>query len=158
MTTKLKLLGLKETLKALRDLPDEIERPAFEEALTEAGEPMRQLAADLAPRRRSENSLADNIVITPNGPGNPERRDEVRVYMGPDLQKPGAAPHGHLAEFGTGPRYHKSGKYVGQMPATPFIRPAFDAEARGTIKRVGPLLWAIVKRAADRVRARSVTP
>lgn len=32
------------------------------------------------------------------------------------------APHAHLVEFGTGPRFHKStGKYVGEMPANPFF-------------------------------------
>lgn len=35
--------------------------------------------------------------------------------------------HGHLIEFGTGPRYHeKSGKYVGATPAQPFMRPALN--------------------------------
>lgn len=32
----------------------------------------------------------------------------------------------HLVEFGTGPRYHKSGKFVGVMPPQPFMRPAWD--------------------------------
>ena len=37
------------------------------------------------------------------------------------------APHAHLVEFGTGPRYQPSGKYVGSMPANPFFRWSVDA-------------------------------
>lgn len=32
----------------------------------------------------------------------------------------------HWIEFGTKARYLKNGKYVGRMPATPFMRPAFE--------------------------------
>jgi len=39
----------------------------------------------------------------------------------------------HLVEFGTAGRYHKSGKYVGAMPANPFFRGSVDS-ARGMIK------------------------
>lgn len=34
------------------------------------------------------------------------------------------SPHAHLIEYGTGPRYHKSGKHVGRGPAIPFFRQA----------------------------------
>ncbi len=38
------------------------------------------------------------------------------------------APHAHLVEYGTGPRYQKRPKkYVGEMPAKPFFRPAVEA-------------------------------
>ncbi len=36
------------------------------------------------------------------------------------------APHQHIVEFGTGPRYHKSGKSVGAMPANPFFRKSLE--------------------------------
>ena len=39
----------------------------------------------------------------------------------------------HLVEFGTAGRYHKSGKYVGAMPANPFFRGSIDA-ARSAVK------------------------
>lgn len=59
------------------------------------------------------------------------------------------APHAHLVEFGTDPRFHKStGKSTGTMPAHPFVRPAWDSkslEALGTIKTV---LTAEVMKAA----------
>jgi len=34
------------------------------------------------------------------------------------------APHAHLGEYGTVPRFRKSGGTTGQMPARPFFRPA----------------------------------
>lgn len=37
------------------------------------------------------------------------------------------APHAHLFEMGSGPRYHSNGKYVGEMPPRPFFRPGVDA-------------------------------
>ncbi len=48
----------------------------------------------------------------------------------------GIAPHQHLVEFGTGPRYAKgTGAYRGQMPPQPFFRATIDA-ARGVIKGI----------------------
>ncbi len=41
--------------------------------------------------------------------------------------------HAHLIEFGTAGRYHKSGKYVGAMPANPFFRSSIDS-AKGQMK------------------------
>ena len=157
---RLQLHGLREMQAALRALPDEIEDAAVVQALKEAGEPMRQGMADLAPRRRSAESLADNIVISEklsdSGKQTAPRdgKEEAYVYVGPDMEKPGYAPHGHLAEFGTGPRYHESGKSTGSMPAQPFVRPAFDAFKGVVARAFGPKMWEIVKAAAKKVRVR----
>lgn len=35
--------------------------------------------------------------------------------------------YGLWFERGTGPRYHKSGRFTGSMPARPFMRPGFEA-------------------------------
>ena len=37
------------------------------------------------------------------------------------------APHAFIIEYGTKPRYQKSGRYTGIGPAIPFFRPAVDA-------------------------------
>lgn len=160
--TRLRLTGLREAVRALRKLPDEIEPLVVERALTESAEPMRQAAEDLAPRRRPENSLADNIVVstklTSEGRQSAAavRKDEAAVYVGPDMEAPGSAQHAHLVEFGSGPRYHESGKFVGQMPAQPFMRPAFDATKGVVVRLFGPKLWEHIrnntKKLAGRVR------
>jgi len=36
------------------------------------------------------------------------------------------ARHAHIIEYGTKPRYQKSGRYTGIGPAIPFFRPAVD--------------------------------
>ena len=36
------------------------------------------------------------------------------------------APHAYIIEYGTKPRYQKSGRYTGIGPAIPFFRPAVD--------------------------------
>ena len=36
------------------------------------------------------------------------------------------APHAYIVEYGTKPRYQKSGRYTGIGPAIPFFRPAVD--------------------------------
>lgn len=45
------------------------------------------------------------------------------------------APHAHLVEFGTGPRYLSNGKHVGSMPANPFFRWSVDA-SRNAVREV----------------------
>jgi HK97 gp10 family phage protein len=66
-------------------------------------------------------------------------RDFVTVYMGPN--DPAAVPQ----EFGT----------VDQA-AQPFMRPAFQAEAEGTIHRVADGMKPEIDKAAARARARAL--
>ena len=77
----------------------------------------------------------------------------VDLVLGPDLKK--GAYHAHLVEFGTGPRYHESGRYVGEMPAQPFLRPAFDAEAAPSLDRLKPILASEIEKAVSRRAARA---
>jgi len=46
------------------------------------------------------------------------------------------APHGQLIEYGSGPRYHKSGKYVGRVKAKPFMRPAWDETKFAVLNKI----------------------
>lgn len=155
----MKLEGLRETQRALQRLPDALQKELVTAALIDAAQPMRDMAAELAPDAPPIGvGLSDNIVVSDklSGPASqeeqPARRDEVKVYVGVDGLKPGIAPHGILNEFGTGPRYHESGKYVGEMPAQPFMRPAFDGTARTVIRRFARSVKVIVENAARRVR------
>ena len=65
--------------------------------------------------------------------------------------------HGHFVEFGTGP-HRNGGKFAGSRhPGTapePFLRPAFDSEARPTIDRLAPLIWDGIQRNAARMPKR----
>lgn len=159
---KLKLHGVKEMQRALQELPDELQQPLVEVALVRAAAPMRDAAEELAPDAEPfGRGLVQHVITstklteTQAKEVGPPRKDEARVYVGIDGERPGYAPYAHLNEWGTGPRYHKSGKYVGEMPAKPFMRPAFDATARAVIRRFVEQLRPMIAAAAKRVAARN---
>lgn len=76
---------------------------------------------------------------------------KVTLYVGP-VQKDGShAPHAHLYEDGTAPRYHKkNGKFIGAMPANPFMRPAWDLYQPGMLKNLGELVWLEIEKSVER--------
>jgi hypothetical protein len=82
-------------------------------------------------------------------------RDVVSMYVGPVDDFGDGAPHAHLIEFGTGPRFHSSGKYVGAVMADPFMRPAWDAHKATMTKRLGEEIWAEIERAMARAARRA---
>lgn len=71
------------------------------------------------------------------------------LYLGPTQ----AGWYGSFVELGTRARLN-GGVYAGTMhPGTapqPFLRPAFDAEAKATIDRLAPLIWVEIDKAAKR--------
>lgn len=75
------------------------------------------------------------------------------LYMGPTRE----GWHGHFVEFGTAPHVN-GGKFAGTShPGTapqPFMRPAFDTEARPTIERLKPLVWVEIRKNAARMAKR----
>lgn len=60
------------------------------------------------------------------------------------------APHSHLVEFGSGPRYQRSGKYVGQMSARPFFRPAVDENKARAARIIAKGVETAIEKAAKR--------
>lgn len=78
----------------------------------------------------------------------------VSMYVGPVTQDGSHAPHAHLVEFGTGPRYHASGKYVGAMPPDPFMRPAWEAHRATILDDLGRKMWTEIEKALARAEAR----
>lgn len=72
------------------------------------------------------------------------------LYLGPVT---GPTFYAKFVEFGTRARLN-GGVYAGTMhPGTapqPFLRPAFDAEAKGTIDRLAPLIWSEIDKSAKR--------
>lgn len=156
----LELRGVQDALAALRELPQATEKPTVRKALVAAAVPMAEDAAARAPR--DEGDLKEAMIattrITSNQAADTRKpgRDEVRAFVGPNYSRSakgkGYAPHAHLVEFGTGPRYQKStGKFVGQMPAKPFMRPAFDTGASGFIDRFSVALLAMIDKAKARL-------
>ena len=60
------------------------------------------------------------------------------------------APHGHLIEFGTKPRYTKKGAYRGVMPANPFFWPGLAAVRSEVGELIDAEMWKLIERAWKR--------
>lgn len=178
----LRVQGLGELESQLEGLGRRLGRSVLERALRRASAPMLQRAKDFAPFQ--EGDLEGSLKIARQTISDPGKaafaatmqatgdvaqartalRDAYRtqggavvdLVLGPDLADGGS--HAHLVEFGTGPRYHKNGRYVGEMPAQPFLRPAFDAEAQPTMERLKPILMVEIEKAVQRRAARAARP
>jgi HK97 gp10 family phage protein len=107
----LSLANLPQAIKKIEGLADVVQRPAIQEGLLAAAEQIRDAAIAEAPV--DDGSLRRGIKagLLPGGKG---------AYAA------STAPHGHLVEFGTVERHHKSGKSVGVMPANPFFERAVN--------------------------------
>lgn len=57
----------------------------------------------------------------------PPGKPVSQVYVQKGSGAKNDAWYWHFHEFGTAPRYTKSGKYAGRITERPFIRPAFDS-------------------------------
>lgn len=181
MSMSVKLDGLEEFEKALAELAKSTSRGVLERSLRKAAAPMLARAKQYAPSNSGD--LEASLAIGRNVKGDPGKAAFARVmrsggtraeargallsaqrdagisfaqlYLGPRLGK-GGGSHAHLVELGTGPRYQKeTGKFVGEMPPDPFLRPAFDSEAKPTIDRLKPILWDEIDKTAKRVAARA---
>ena len=121
-------MGFKVKVKGIKELEREIDKVANEmkDALQMGTDEAASSVATII-RSNAPGSISEAVETKPL----PQRDRYPEVTMvGVNYNK---APHSHLIEYGSGPRYHASGKYVGQMPANPFFRRSIDG-ARGLIK------------------------
>lgn len=159
-SVRMNVQGLAEVEKALDNLGKSVGRSVLRRSLRKAAAPMRDRAKELAPV--DDGELRDSIIVggmlnksqrSKHRNLTAEERSAVELFVGPSYKLGAGGRHGHLVEFGTAPHI-VGGLFAGaQHPGTalqPFMRPAFDAEARPTIERLKPLLWAEIDRAARR--------
>ena len=132
---KVKVEGLKELDKALRELKVTTARNIARRSLKTVLEPMAEAArAGVAKDRSGE--LRNSIGVTSGRPrGKRYRRENrIEVHMGPGQQ-----PQGIQEEFGNrnqGPR--------------PFMRPAWEQEKQGALDSVKGVLAEEIDKAAQR--------
>lgn len=112
----LKIFGDFEISATLDDLKKALDDRAFREGLEHAVGPFIEHARRLAQEKHPRTAESIGVEIVQDGNG-------WSIVIGPTLPKGAKAS---IFEFGTGPRYHRNGKYVGQVSATPFMRPAWD--------------------------------
>ncbi len=156
---KFELSGVKEIERALLLLPKGANKTVLRTSLRRVAKPIVRDAKAFAPRSDNPGPLghmADSITI-----GNVSKRAQDRAFregkgvlqgIGPSTE----FPHAHLVEFGTGPRVSKSGKSSGSMPASGFMRRAFDLNVRSAFDQLGREIWKSLAATAKRVVKRAV--
>jgi HK97 gp10 family phage protein len=116
----IRVTGAREVARAMERLGDRLVA-AQEDALRHAAEPIITDAKGRAP----STTIADGIQVVQVV----ERDGGIVAEVG----LPGGRRdwfYGLFYELGTGPRVQKTtGRLTGSMPANPFLRPAFDAQA-----------------------------
>lgn len=161
MTLRAKIEGLDHIREVLRELPAAAEKRAVRDAMIDAADVFADDAAARVPVR--EGRLKDSIVRTWRIIKSQERgtrkagKEGARAFVGPNYSRTqasakGYAPHGHLVEFGTGPRYTKDGAYRGEAAPQPFMRPAFDSKKGEFIRNFSAVLLGKIEKAVARMR------
>lgn len=161
MTFKAKIEGIDHIRTVLQELPKSTEKRAVRDAMVDAADVFVDDAVARVPVR--EGRLRDSIVRTWRIIKSQERgtkkpgKDGARAFVGPNYSRTAAsskgyAPHGHLVEYGTGPRYTKAGAYRGETPAQPYMRPAFDTQKGTYIRNFSAALLERIDKAVARLR------
>lgn len=151
MSVSVKVEGFRDLEKALDDMTKGAGRGVVRRSLLKAGEPLKDKAAALAPRRSGNLAKSMNI-----GTGLDKRqaslrrkmfadeRASVEVFVGPDYKLGGGGRHGHLVEFGTA---HSAPK--------PFMRPAWESEKDQVLKNLSLFMWAEIEKSIARAERKA---
>ena len=146
----LNITGLDELLKALQSLPKEVARQAIRKPLREGAKIVLAEAKRNVPKGKTGN-LKRSLKVRAG-----KRKKgtiSIRVVTSEGWFK-GETYYGGFIEYGTGERFHKSGKSVGTVEARHFIKRAYDT----TKDRVRKMMErAIVKNIDQAVRELKAT-
>jgi len=146
--------GFEEMQGALEGLKQATAKAVVRRALKKVLNPVAQ---------RADASNFDIAVTTKlsarqqSQSGDRFKRSVVNMYVGPVDDLGRGAPHAHLIEFGTGPRHHRDGKFVGAVMPEPFMRPAWDAVSPDMLDTLKKEIWLEIEKTLARVRARNAT-
>lgn len=128
--------GADDLLKRLNQLPDAVSRRVQINALRQGAEPIRSMAASLAPRDEQAGAphLADNIIVQVPSASRADEEglfDTVAVFIGPAIQ----FFYGFFYEVGTA-----------FQPARAFLRPAFESESSRSLRIIGAEMWLSIRK------------
>lgn len=122
--------------RRLNQLPSAVSRRVQIKALKSGAEPIRGMAASLAPRDEEASAphLADHIIVAELSA---KQRDAESLFDSAAVEVGPAAPffYGFFQEVGTA--FH---------PAKPFLRPAFDSMKGRSLNIVRSALWAEIRK------------
>lgn len=138
--------GLAEIEKTLRQLPDATARNVMRRTLVQAAEPVAAMARQLAPvRQGGQAQLRESIEVTTRLSRRQRQQhqrvdpSDVEVFIGA-----GPLPHAHMQEFGT--------QHHGPQP---FLRPAWDSKRVIVLDSIKRILWAEIEKAVGRAERKA---
>lgn len=124
--------GLRELEAALANLPKATAKNVLRRVLKKAAAGTLADAQSKAPR--DTGGLSKSIIM-----GVKTRRHGGGLFIGPSYKRGDSGRHGHLLEFGTV-----------NMPAQPFMRPAWDANKDAALASITNDLGTEIDKAAKR--------
>ncbi|MEX0302217.1 MAG: hypothetical protein AB3N24_07325 [Leisingera sp.] len=132
--------GMRELDDNLAALPNATAKAVVRRGLTRLLQPVADMANGLWPGA-DDSAFAVSSKLK-RGQVPPEKGPYiVNVFVGSTP----AAPHAHLLEWGTAPRYHKSGKYVGAVAPVPSLTPSWDANRDQMLQNLAAIVWEDLK-------------
>lgn len=148
MSMKLKIEGSGDIERALAELPRGTAKGLMRRAMKKALQPVAE-AADASP---FAIAVTSKLVASQRRDAGTDRGPNlITLYVGPVQSDGSHAPHAHLYEFGTGPRFHaETGKYVGVQLADPFLRPAWDANRDSMLAILRREIWIEIEKTLAR--------
>lgn len=154
MKPSLSLAGAADLDRALQAMAKTTAKRTARKAMARALSPVEEAARALAPVGPTGN-LREGVTVSHKlnpsqaAEAGREGRDEAIMYVGSN------SPHAHLVEFGTAPRHHESGKFVGAMPPNPWMRPAWDDNTGRVLDGLTEALAAEINAFAARAAKRA---
>jgi hypothetical protein len=145
MTVTLKTTGFREIEKALAQLPRGTSKAVARRAMKKELRPVLDMAEAFWPGAEAAFRITSAVKSSQKGDSYAPRGASVtNMFVG------SFEPQAHLVEFGTGPRFQKSGRYVGAVSPTPMLQPAWDANKHQLLEGLGKRLWEEIEKTMAR--------
>ena len=151
MNVKFEMKGFRDIEDALGELPKSTAKGVARRSMKKELQPVAAMANALWPGSSDDVfRITSRIARGQMGASLMERGPSiVNMFVGAPGGRTGT-PEAHLIEFGTGPRYHKSGKYVGAVSPNPMLQPAWDANKHQLLEGLGARLWDEIEKTMAR--------
>lgn len=156
MAMKLRIEGAGDIERALAELARGTAKGAVRRAMKKTLKPVAETAEGLS-GGKFKVAVTSKLTARQQREARADRgRSKVALYVGPVMPDGDDAPHAHLYEFGTAPRFHKkTGKSVGAMPARPFMRPAWDVHQAAMLETLKREMWREIEKTVERARRKA---
>ena len=151
MSINMKFTGARDIEKALAQLPRGTSKGVARRVLKKELKPVASMANAFWPGADDDAfKVTSRIQASQISDSAKSRdRDVVDMFVGAEGGTNGA-PHAHLIEFGTGPRYTKNGAYRGSVSPTPMLQPAWDMRKGQLLEGMGKRLWDEIEKTQAR--------